>query len=147
VFSTALALVIYFRLINTLGSVGTTSQAYLRVPIGVAIGVVFLGEHLTSSAWIGLACVLAGVAAMTIPRCKEARCAVEFSATGEQPMSDRETMRAVRFHGVGKLTVETVPRRRGARRRRGPVEKCWPPASAAPTCTITRPASGSHRCR
>jgi drug/metabolite transporter (DMT)-like permease len=67
VFSTALALVIYFRLIHTLGSVGTTSQAYLRVPIGVAIGVVFLDERLTPSAWIGLACVLAGVAAMTIP--------------------------------------------------------------------------------
>ena len=38
VFSTALAFTIYFRLIHTLGSVGTTSQAYLRVPIGVAIG-------------------------------------------------------------------------------------------------------------
>ena len=39
VFSTALAFVIYFRLIQTLGSVGTTAQAYLRVPIGVALGV------------------------------------------------------------------------------------------------------------
>jgi drug/metabolite transporter (DMT)-like permease len=68
VFSTALALVIYFRLINTLGSVGTVSQAYLRVPIGVAIGALFLGETLTSSAWIGLVCVIAGVAAMTIPQ-------------------------------------------------------------------------------
>jgi drug/metabolite transporter (DMT)-like permease len=67
VFSTALAFTIYFRLIHTLGSVGTTSQAYLRVPIGVAIGVVFLGETLTSTAWIGLGCVVAGVAAMTIP--------------------------------------------------------------------------------
>ena len=44
-FSTALAFVIYFRLIQTLGSVGTTAQAYLRVPIGVAVGVVFLGEQ------------------------------------------------------------------------------------------------------
>ncbi len=67
VFSTALAFVIYFRLIQTLGSVGTTSQAYLRVPIGVAIGVVFLGESLTATAWIGLGCVVIGVAAMTIP--------------------------------------------------------------------------------
>lgn len=66
-FSTALAFVIYFRLIMTLGSVGTTAQAYLRVPIGVALGVVFLGEHLTSTAWIGLGCVVIGVAAMTIP--------------------------------------------------------------------------------
>src|SRR4051812_44059221 len=67
VFSTALAFVIYFRLIQTLGSVGTTAQAYLRVPIGVAIGVLFLRETLTSTAWVGLGCVVIGVAAMTIP--------------------------------------------------------------------------------
>ncbi len=67
VFSTALAFTIYFRLLHTLGSVGTTSQAYLRVPIGVAIGVLFLGETLSPAAWIGLACVVAGVAAMTVP--------------------------------------------------------------------------------
>jgi drug/metabolite transporter (DMT)-like permease len=67
VFSTALAFVIYFRLVQTLGSVGTTAQAYLRVPIGVAIGFLFLGEHLTSTAWLGLACVVAGVIAMTLP--------------------------------------------------------------------------------
>ncbi len=67
VFSTALAFVIYFRLMQTLGSVGATSQAYLRVPVGVAIGVVFLGESLHSGAWIGLICVVAGVAAMTLP--------------------------------------------------------------------------------
>jgi drug/metabolite transporter (DMT)-like permease len=67
VFSTALALVIYFRLLHTLGSVGVTSQAYLRVPIGVAIGVVFLGEQLTVTALLGLACVVIGVAAMTAP--------------------------------------------------------------------------------
>ena len=42
--STAFAFVIYFRLIQTLGSIGATAQAYLRVPIGVAAGVVFLGE-------------------------------------------------------------------------------------------------------
>ncbi|WP_224511504.1 DMT family transporter [Mesorhizobium sp. CA8] len=67
VFSTALAFVIYFRLIHTLGSVGTTSQAYLRVPIGVGIGAVFLGESLGTTAWVGMAFVVAGVAAMTIP--------------------------------------------------------------------------------
>jgi drug/metabolite transporter (DMT)-like permease len=67
VFSTALAFVLYFRLIQTLGSVGTTSQAYLRVPIGVALGVIFLGETLPPTVWIGLGCVVLGVAAMTIP--------------------------------------------------------------------------------
>ena len=34
VFSSAFAFVIYFRLIQTLGSIGATAQAYLRVPIG-----------------------------------------------------------------------------------------------------------------
>lgn len=72
IFSTALAFVIYFRLIHTLGSVSTTAQAYLRVPIGVAIGVLFLGEALTPTAWIGFACVIAGVAAMTLPSRKPA---------------------------------------------------------------------------
>jgi drug/metabolite transporter (DMT)-like permease len=67
VISTALAFVIYFRLVQTLGSVGTTAQSYLRVPIGVAIGVLFLGETPTPTAWAGLVCVIVGVAAMTIP--------------------------------------------------------------------------------
>jgi drug/metabolite transporter (DMT)-like permease len=67
VFSTAFAFAIYFRLIQTLGSVGTTAQAYLRVPIGVALGVLLLGERLSPTAWIGLGCVVVGVAAMTIP--------------------------------------------------------------------------------
>jgi len=68
VFSTAIAFVIYFKLIQSLGSVGATAQAYLRVPIGVALGVVFLGETLSPTVWIGLLCVVAGIAAMTIPQ-------------------------------------------------------------------------------
>lgn len=65
--STALAFVIYFRLIARLGSVATTSVAYLRVPTGVLIGMVFLGEALVPTAWAGLALVIAGVMAMTLP--------------------------------------------------------------------------------
>jgi drug/metabolite transporter (DMT)-like permease len=67
IFSTALAFVIFFRLLKSLGSVGTTSQAYLRVPIGVGIGVVFLGEALDPADFLGLLLVVAGVAAMTWP--------------------------------------------------------------------------------
>jgi drug/metabolite transporter (DMT)-like permease len=66
--STALAFTLYFRLIQTLGTVGTTAQAYLRVPIGVAIGAVFLGERLQPMAWIGLVAVVGSVVAMTAPR-------------------------------------------------------------------------------
>jgi drug/metabolite transporter (DMT)-like permease len=65
--STALAFVIYFRLIARLGSVATTSVAYLRVPTGVLIGMVFLGEVLAPTAWAGLALVIVGVMAMTLP--------------------------------------------------------------------------------
>src|SRR6266481_1638902 len=54
VFSTAFAFALYFRLVRTLGSVGVTAQAYLRVPVGVAVGVAFLGESVTPSALIGL---------------------------------------------------------------------------------------------
>lgn len=64
---TALTFVIYFRLVASLGSIGTTAQAYLRVPIGVAISTVILGEQLQPTAWIGLVCVVVGVIAMTIP--------------------------------------------------------------------------------
>ncbi|HEU0146343.1 MAG TPA: EamA family transporter [Bradyrhizobium sp.] len=65
--STAFAMVIYFHLVQTLGSIGATAQSYLRVPIGVAIGVLVLGERLSPTVWVGLACVLAGVIAMTLP--------------------------------------------------------------------------------
>ncbi|WP_369649934.1 MULTISPECIES: DMT family transporter [unclassified Variovorax] len=67
VLSTALAFTIYFRLIKTLGPMSTAAQAYLRVPVGVMIGVAFLGEVLSPTAWAGLACIVAGVVAMTVP--------------------------------------------------------------------------------
>src|SRR4029077_4945982 len=67
VFSTALAFTLYFRLLQTFGSVGTTAQAYLRVPIGVAIGAACLGEVVVPTTVFGLAFVVAGVAAMTVP--------------------------------------------------------------------------------
>ncbi len=67
VLCTALALVIYFRLLELLGSLGTVAQAYLRVPFGVAIGLLFMGETLAPTAGIGLVLVIAGVFAMTRP--------------------------------------------------------------------------------
>lgn len=73
VFSTALAFVIYFTLLQRLGSVGTTAQAYLRVPIGVGIGILFLGEVPQPSAWIGLAFVIVSVVAMTLPAGRRVR--------------------------------------------------------------------------
>jgi drug/metabolite transporter (DMT)-like permease len=68
VFSSAMGVVIYFRLLRTLGSIGTTAQAYLRVPIGVALSIALLGEALAPTAWGGMLLVFLGVAAMTIPK-------------------------------------------------------------------------------
>ena len=65
--STAGAFVIYFRLLGSLGSVGTASVAYLRAAVSVAIGILFLGELPSWQSAGGLALVLIGVAAMTLP--------------------------------------------------------------------------------
>ncbi|HYC37216.1 MAG TPA: DMT family transporter [Usitatibacter sp.] len=65
--STGLAFVVYFRLIATIGAIAMSSQAYLRIVIGVAVGVVFLGETPTLSMGVGLVLVVAGIVAMTLP--------------------------------------------------------------------------------
>ncbi|KUM25915.1 hypothetical protein AU467_24015 [Mesorhizobium loti] len=64
IFPTTIGFVLYFRLLKSLGSLATTAQSYLRVPVGVAIGVVCFGEALSAIQFAGLALVLIGVAAM-----------------------------------------------------------------------------------
>jgi drug/metabolite transporter (DMT)-like permease len=64
---TALAMVIYFRLIRTLGPLGTTSGSYLRAGFAVALGTAWLGERFTWSALAGMTLILAGVIAITMP--------------------------------------------------------------------------------
>jgi drug/metabolite transporter (DMT)-like permease len=65
--STALAMLIYFRLLRTLGSLGTASGGYLRAGVSVLFGVGLLGEPLTPSLASGLVLILAGVAAINAP--------------------------------------------------------------------------------
>ncbi len=65
-FCTGIALLIYFRLIKTLGSLGVASQAYLRAGVGVLLGIVFLGEEITWPVGLGLLAALVGVAAMNM---------------------------------------------------------------------------------
>ena len=66
VFCTGVALLIYFRLIRTLGSLGVASQGYLRSGIGVLLGIVFLGETISLSIFVGLAAAIAGVAMINL---------------------------------------------------------------------------------
>ncbi len=64
VFSTAGAFTLYFRLVNTLGSIGTSSVAYSRAAISVVIGVLMLGEVFNWQIAVGLCAVIVGVAAI-----------------------------------------------------------------------------------
>jgi drug/metabolite transporter (DMT)-like permease len=70
VFSTVAAFIVYFRLLATVGSIGTTAQAYLRILVGVGFGVLLLGESLPASLIAGVVLVVAGVVAMTLPHRK-----------------------------------------------------------------------------
>lgn len=62
------ALLIYFRLVRTLGSMGVASQSYLRAGVGVILGVVILGEQITPVIGLGLIAVILGVAAINVPK-------------------------------------------------------------------------------
>lgn len=64
---TALAMVIYFRLIRTLGPLGTTSGSYLRAGFAVALGTTLLGEDFTWSVLAGMMLIVVGVIAVTAP--------------------------------------------------------------------------------
>ena len=64
VVATAFGFVIYFRLIRTIGSMGTASTSYLKPATGVLIGCTLLGESLTWGMAIGLIAILFGVAAI-----------------------------------------------------------------------------------
>ena len=60
--STALAFVVYFRLLRTLGPLGVAMGGYLRAGFAVLLGVVLLGEPITVSLLVGLALIVGGVA-------------------------------------------------------------------------------------
>lgn len=65
---TGVALLIYFRLIRTLGSMGVASQSYLRAAVGVILGIAVLGEKFTLPIIIGLTTAIAGVALINWPK-------------------------------------------------------------------------------
>lgn len=67
VLCTGAALLIYFRLLRTLGSMGTASQGYLRTGVGVILGIVVLGEHITPVIAAGIAAAWLGVVLINLP--------------------------------------------------------------------------------
>lgn len=59
------AVILYYRLIVTLGSISASSLGYLKAAFGVVIGCFLLGEPFTVAIMIGLAAVAIGVAGIT----------------------------------------------------------------------------------
>jgi drug/metabolite transporter (DMT)-like permease len=67
IFSTGLALMLYFRLLKSLGPLGVASQAYLRTGVGVALGVFILGETISLTVAIGIGIAIFGVVLINWP--------------------------------------------------------------------------------
>jgi drug/metabolite transporter (DMT)-like permease len=63
--STAFGQLLFFRLLKTIGSLATTSNAYLRALVSVLLGVIFLDEPLTVGIVAGGVLVLVGVPLVT----------------------------------------------------------------------------------
>ena len=68
IFSSALGLMLFYMCLTRLGTLTTNAQGYLRIPIGVGLSVLLLGETVPSNLVLGLLLVMAGVAAMTMPK-------------------------------------------------------------------------------
>jgi drug/metabolite transporter (DMT)-like permease len=62
--STSLAYVIYFRLLATVGATNLLLVTFLIPATAILLGVVFLDERLDPGAFVGLALILAGLAAV-----------------------------------------------------------------------------------
>jgi drug/metabolite transporter (DMT)-like permease len=67
IFSSALGLMLFYMCLARLGTLITNSQSYLRIPIGVGLSVLLLGEAVPPNLATGLVLVMIGVAAMTVP--------------------------------------------------------------------------------
>lgn len=67
IFSSAFGLMLFYMCLSRLGTLTTNAQGYLRIPIGVGLSVLLLGESVPANLALGVVLVMAGVAAMTIP--------------------------------------------------------------------------------
>ncbi|MBK1705319.1 DMT family transporter [Halochromatium glycolicum] len=96
-FSTATAMLVYFRLIQTAGP-GFTSQLNYLIPLwAVAIGILFLGEALGLGHLIGLLLILGGVliARRRAPAAPRARAAQGSAQRADQPAGSEQGSRSV----------------------------------------------------
>ena len=58
---TAIAYIMYYHLISTIGATKSSMVSYLIAPFGVVYGFVFLQEAITSNALVGLVIIIIGI--------------------------------------------------------------------------------------
>jgi drug/metabolite transporter (DMT)-like permease len=61
VFCTAIAYIMYYHLISTIGATKSSMVSYLIAPFGVVYGFVFLQESITSNSLFGLVIIIVGI--------------------------------------------------------------------------------------
>ncbi len=95
--ATAFGFVIYFRLIRTIGSMGTSSASLIKPGIGVLIGCTLMGEPATWTLGFGLLAVLFGVAAIN------ERASIQFLSNAIKHVRDhsRRNNRPIMMGGTG----------------------------------------------
>lgn len=64
VFSTALAFILYYRILATAGATNALLCTFVMPPVALVLGVAFLGETPEWTAFLGMALILAGLAAV-----------------------------------------------------------------------------------
>ena len=72
-FATALAWVIYFHLVRTMGATFTALTNYILPPLGVLWGMLFLAERPGTNAYLALGLILAGIAITNLDIHRSAR--------------------------------------------------------------------------
>lgn len=77
---TGIALIIYFRLMHSLGAMGVASQSYLRAGVSVLLGLILLGEQLSATVLLGLIVTIVGVALINWPA-RKPRASPSFGTT------------------------------------------------------------------
>jgi drug/metabolite transporter (DMT)-like permease len=87
IFSSAFGLMLFYMCLSRLGTLTTNAQGYLRIPIGVGLSVLLLGETVPANLALGLILVMAGVAAMTIPGDRYGRLLTRLTGGKSRPIA------------------------------------------------------------
>jgi drug/metabolite transporter (DMT)-like permease len=86
IFSSAFGLMLFYMCLSRLGTLTTNAHGYLRIPIGVGLSVLLLGETVPANLALGLVLVMAGVAAMTVPGDAFGRFRARLKARRDRPV-------------------------------------------------------------